>query len=359
MRVVSRSLQQELHRAGIAIADGPGRGDRGLSHPGPQPRRERRRRALFDHLLMAALRGAVALEQVHHVSVVVRQDLDFDVPRVRHQALDVEGIVTEGGPGFVARPGDRDRQIGLLPHRAHALSATARRGFHEQGVARASRCRHQGRVGLIGWCLARHDGHTGLLHGAPGRDLRSHRGDRLRRRTDEHQPRLSAGRREPGILGEEPVPGMHRVGARRPCGVDQAADRQVAFRRRRRADAHRVAGRPDVGRERVGVGVHRDGVDAHLVACAHDAHGDLAAIRHQQPCDHRLSGSLSTSRRHDARRFSRKARSPSWPSADVRTAAMASAVIAATSAAGRSATRAMRAFVAVMARGPQRRNRST
>lgn len=34
------------------------------------------------HLLVAALHGAVALVQVHHVAVVVRQDLDLNVPRV-------------------------------------------------------------------------------------------------------------------------------------------------------------------------------------------------------------------------------------------------------------------------------------
>ena len=42
---------------------------------------------------MAALHGAIALVQVHHVAMLVRQDLDLHVSRVRHKALCKHGAV--------------------------------------------------------------------------------------------------------------------------------------------------------------------------------------------------------------------------------------------------------------------------
>ncbi len=39
----------------------------------------------FDHLLVAALDGALALVQVDHVAVAVAQDLDLDVARLLAQ----------------------------------------------------------------------------------------------------------------------------------------------------------------------------------------------------------------------------------------------------------------------------------
>ena len=51
---------------------------------------------------MAALHGAVAFVEVHHVAVVVGQYLDLDVARVLHVALEEHGAITERGLGLVA-----------------------------------------------------------------------------------------------------------------------------------------------------------------------------------------------------------------------------------------------------------------
>ena len=73
---------QELHRAGVAIAGRARDRHRGLAHPLPQRRRDRRRRALLDHLLMAPLNRALALEQVDDVAVMIAEDLELDVARL-------------------------------------------------------------------------------------------------------------------------------------------------------------------------------------------------------------------------------------------------------------------------------------
>jgi hypothetical protein len=57
-----------------------------------------RGRGLFDHLLVAALHGAVALAQVDGVALAVGQHLDLHVARVLQELLHVDHVVAEGGP---------------------------------------------------------------------------------------------------------------------------------------------------------------------------------------------------------------------------------------------------------------------
>ena len=63
---------------------------------------------------------------------------------------------------------------------------------------------------------------------------------------------------------------MDGVGAGLPGGADHALDREVALARGRRADRHRLVGRPDVGRAGIGLRVHGDRPDAELPAGADD-----------------------------------------------------------------------------------------
>ena len=51
----------------------------------------------LDHLLVAALQGALALAQVHGGAVGVREDLHLDVARGRDEALEQQGVVAEAG----------------------------------------------------------------------------------------------------------------------------------------------------------------------------------------------------------------------------------------------------------------------
>src|SRR6202035_4115994 len=63
----------------------------------PQIVVDRRRRALLHDLLVAALDGALALEQVDHVAERVAEDLDLDVPGVGDEPLKEHGAVAERG----------------------------------------------------------------------------------------------------------------------------------------------------------------------------------------------------------------------------------------------------------------------
>ena len=63
-------------------------------------RRHARRRRLLDHLLVAALHGAVALEQMHGIAVRVGEHLHFDMARPREIFLDQHAVVAEGRSGL-------------------------------------------------------------------------------------------------------------------------------------------------------------------------------------------------------------------------------------------------------------------
>ena len=56
-------------------------GDGLLPHLTAHFRRDQRRGRLFDHLLVAALDGALPLEKVDHVAMLVGKDLEFDMMR--------------------------------------------------------------------------------------------------------------------------------------------------------------------------------------------------------------------------------------------------------------------------------------
>ena len=116
-------------------------------------------------------------------------------------------------------------------------------------------------------------------------ELRAYGGDHLRGRADEGEPGAGAGAGEAGVLGEEAVAGMDRVGAGAPRRVDDGVAAQVGLRRGGSGQSHRLVGLGDEGSSCVGVGEHRDGGDAHLPAGAEDAPCDLAAVGDEQPLD--------------------------------------------------------------------------
>jgi hypothetical protein len=79
----------------------------------------------FHHFLVAALHGAVALEEMHQVAVRVAQDLHFDVPCLAHEFLEIDLVIAEAGLGLAARHRQQLRQLRVTLDDAHAAAATA------------------------------------------------------------------------------------------------------------------------------------------------------------------------------------------------------------------------------------------
>ena len=79
---------------------------------------------------------------------------------------------------------------------------------------------------------------------------------------------------------------MQRVAAGTPGDLDQAGAVEVG-RRSRPVERHGVVAGPDVQRRRVLLRVDGDAFGPVLGNAAHQADRDLAAVRHEDPGDHR------------------------------------------------------------------------
>src|SRR5258708_39411655 len=88
-------LRDDPPRAGAAVADRTGRGDCRRSHFFSFPGIQARRRRLLEHLLVAPLHRAVALEEMHYIAAPVAEHLDLDVARPLEVALEQHAIVAE------------------------------------------------------------------------------------------------------------------------------------------------------------------------------------------------------------------------------------------------------------------------
>jgi hypothetical protein len=95
-------------------------------------------------------------------------------------------------------------------------------------------------------------------------------------------PRFSQRRGEGGVLGQEAVAGVDRLGAGALDRVEQLLDRQVALAPPARAEQVGLVGALDVQRVAVELGVDGDRRDAELLAGADDPHRDLAAVGDQR-----------------------------------------------------------------------------
>ena len=143
-----RRIEQELDRARVDVADVAGELDGIGADAVTQLRREVRRRRDLDHLLMAALQRAVALEEVHDVAGGIGQQLDLDVARAHERLLEVDGAVAERRRRFAARLLQRGGEARRVGHEPHAAATAAVRRLDEEREADLLRRGHRGVRGL-------------------------------------------------------------------------------------------------------------------------------------------------------------------------------------------------------------------
>ena len=83
------------------------------------------------------------------------------------------------------------------------------------------------------------------------------------------------------VLGQEAVPGMHRIGPRAPRRVDDAVDAEVTVARRIGANRIGLVGHADVEGGPVALGIDRDALKPHVATGPDDTDRNLAAVRDQ------------------------------------------------------------------------------
>ena len=300
VEIAGVGVDQEFDCARVFVSQLPSDGQGGVADFFARVRIERGGGGDLHDFLMAALDRAIALVEVHEISVQVAHQLNFDVPGTGHVFFkkDVrrpEGDLRlalglfEGGGEFAGRPHDAHpataASLGRLDHHreAHLLRGLLPRGGALQRLA-----------------ATRKNGHADPLGHGAGSDLVAELLQKFGPRTDEDDAVCDAGPGQLGVFREESIAGMNRVdlpllGQRddrvdievRPDGLARLPDR-IGF-----VSLESVQGKP------VLVRVDRDGADAQLVSGPEDADRDLAAISDQKTGD-APHGAFSSGRRPSA-----------------------------------------------------------
>ena len=171
---LSVGIDDELHRAGVDVADGGGGGHRRLAHGLAQIVVDEGRGRFLQHLLVAALGRAFALVEVDHPAVAVAEHLDLDVPRGGHVALQQHAVAAEGVAGLALAAFQRRHEILQPVHHAHALATAAVGGLDHQREAGARGLARERGQALVLAVVAGHHRHPGLGHQLLGPGLAAH-----------------------------------------------------------------------------------------------------------------------------------------------------------------------------------------
>ena len=126
-------VHQKFYGTGTTVVHRPGGGYGFLAHLPAEFRCEERRRAFFHDFLVAALHGALPVEEMHHVAIGIPKYLELDMVRLFHEFLQIHRVVSERRHGFRA-----GRVVSLFHFvfamdEAHAFSAATHGGFQHDG----------------------------------------------------------------------------------------------------------------------------------------------------------------------------------------------------------------------------------
>ena len=274
-------LVEHLDGAGADVTARQRDTNAGLVHRGTRRVGDRGRRRFFDELLVPPLGRAVAVADADPCTVRVAEDLQLHVARLGEVALHVALGAPEVGLGLALRALERRlRRRGVLDH-LHAATAPAVRGLDRDRVAVLLAERED--LGHVGDRRggARHRLDVRPAGGEARRDLVAHHLDGLGWRADPRDACRAHRAGEVGVLGEEAVARVHRVGARL---LDRGEDRlgvEIALGRGLAAERERLVGEAHVEGVAVELGVDGDGRDPELATGPHHAHRDLATVRDQ------------------------------------------------------------------------------
>ena len=210
--LVRVSIDQKLDRTGVLVTHLFANIDSCLTQGIANLRVKIRCRGQFNHLLMPTLHRAVAFVQVDEIAMLVTKQLDFDMAGAADVLLDKDVRAAERSerlaPGrFVAG----DELVFALDH-PHPATATAVGCFEDDGITELLGC-SQTFLGVL----------EGVLGPAEdrclGQDGNLSRGGLVTEgfevfdlRPDEDDSGVGARLRKGGLLGQESVPGMDRVG---------------------------------------------------------------------------------------------------------------------------------------------------
>ncbi len=272
-------VHQEFDGAGIDVVDRLGDLQRVVADLLAFLLGQIQRRSDFDHLLVTALNGTVALEEMDDVAMLVAEDLHLDVLGILDIFFEKNGCVAERRLRLGCGALEPLEELLLIAGHAHAAAAAAGGGLDDDWIAGLLGEYQRLFLGVYRLLRAGNHRNAGLFGDFATRDLVAETTLDLRGRTDEGDARALAGLGKLGILGEESVTGMDSVDVVTTGDIDDFVDAEVGVDRSLAlADQIGLVGLVAVQRQLVLLGIDRHRADAELRAGPEDADGDLAAV---------------------------------------------------------------------------------
>jgi hypothetical protein len=171
VEIIVVGVHQEFDGTGVAVVGRPRQPQGRLAEFDATRLGQIGRGGTLHDLLVPALHGAVALEEMDELTLGVAQDLDLHMPRPPHQLFQIDLVVTEGRQGLAAGDVHGRAQVGRGGYHAHTAPAAAPTGLEHQGIANGRR-QGQGPLQIPGQgARRRHHRHPGPGRQFPRRDL--------------------------------------------------------------------------------------------------------------------------------------------------------------------------------------------
>jgi hypothetical protein len=246
---------------------------------------------------MAALDGAVALEQMHQIAMGVAEDLHLDMAGALDQLFQIDLVLAEGRAGFFLGDGHLAGKVFRRADDAHAATTAAPACLEHDRVA--------DRVGEPGNLLhvvgqrigGRHHRHAGFDGKVARRHLVAEPAHGIGGGADKDDAGIVAGIDEFRAFGQEAVARMDGIDVVFLGDADDFVDGEIGVdgaerfvQMRAATDQIGLIGLEAVQRQLVLFGVDSDGLKIEFIGGAEDADRDFRAVGGQKPFDRTRRG---------------------------------------------------------------------
>ena len=191
---------------------------------------------------MAALKGAIPLEQVNDIAMAVAEHLHLYVAGRSDPFLQQNFVVAETRARLALATFQRGLEICRIVHLSHALAAATGDGLDKHGIADLLSFAGQAGNRLVLPFIARRHRHASGAHELFRLVLQAHGRDALRFGPHPDQPGFDHRARELGVLRQKAVTGMDRFRAGLLRSLDNSCPVEIAFGSRRGTDMHGLVG---------------------------------------------------------------------------------------------------------------------
>ncbi len=222
-------IEQEFHRAGIAVARRAGDAEAAAHSSLRIVGRKIRGRSDFHDFLVAPLHRTIAFPQVQHIAVMVGEDLHFQMARAGKIFFEEDGSIAEGCQRLASRFLEAVVELRFVMHHAHAAAAAAHGGFDHQRETDFAGGGASLRGGERGDFRSGQNGHPGGGCEPARRRLIAEQFQQFGSGTDENDAGVAASAGQRRIFGEKAVSGMNRVHVLFSRELDDARDVQIRF----------------------------------------------------------------------------------------------------------------------------------